>query len=325
VVLDLGLSDAVGLEALARLRDDAPTVAVVVLTGLDDEGRGAEAVAAGAQDYLVKGSVDGLLLARSLRYAVERRRAETSAQQLREAELQRGENLRLERGLLPRLLLGGDVGWATHYAPGGGRSLLGGDFYDAIELPDGSVRLCIGDVCGHGADEAALGVCLRIAWRALTLAGLDPEQTLTALDAILVRERWSDEVFATACAVEVTADRRELRLQRAGHPPPLLLGAHGVAAAQAPSLPPLGMVPGFSWPATPVELEAGGALLLYTDGVVEGRDGEGRLGVEGLARLVAGAGDVAPAALLRALLAQVTARHGGPLSDDVAQLYASFA
>src|SRR5687768_14143801 len=68
-LLDLNLPDAVGLDGLRVLREAAPDLAVLVLTGLDDERRGVEAVAAGAQDYLVKGETTGAVLHRSLRYA----------------------------------------------------------------------------------------------------------------------------------------------------------------------------------------------------------------------------------------------------------------
>src|ERR1044071_8022659 len=87
VVLDLGLPDADGLAALHRLREAAPGVPMLVLTGLSDTARGLEAVAAGAQDYLVKGRVDGELLARSMRYAIERRRAELVQAQLTAANM----------------------------------------------------------------------------------------------------------------------------------------------------------------------------------------------------------------------------------------------
>src|SRR4051794_41685122 len=68
VLLDLGLPDASGLDALERLREVAPHVAHLVLTGDRDDQRGIEAVAAGAQDYLVKGSVDGDGLRRAIPY-----------------------------------------------------------------------------------------------------------------------------------------------------------------------------------------------------------------------------------------------------------------
>lgn len=85
ILLDLGLPDASGLDALVQLRE-ASDSALVVLTGLDDSQRGVQAVAAGADDYLVKGQVDGEALGRAVRYAVERRRG---ARERREQERHR--------------------------------------------------------------------------------------------------------------------------------------------------------------------------------------------------------------------------------------------
>ena len=76
ILLDLTLSDARGLEALSRVLTVVPTVPVVVLTNHDDEALGLAAVQEGAQDYLVKGRSDGRLIARSIRYAIERKRAQ---------------------------------------------------------------------------------------------------------------------------------------------------------------------------------------------------------------------------------------------------------
>src|SRR5260370_795071 len=75
VLLDLSLPDAHGLDTLVRAHAHAPSVPIVVLTGLDDQALAVKAVRAGAQDYLVKGRVDGDLLVRSMRYATERARA----------------------------------------------------------------------------------------------------------------------------------------------------------------------------------------------------------------------------------------------------------
>ena len=76
VLLDLSLPDSHGLDTLVRLYEAAKDVPIVVLTGIEDEALGVRLIQAGAQDYLVKGSVTGPLLVRSLRYAVERKRAE---------------------------------------------------------------------------------------------------------------------------------------------------------------------------------------------------------------------------------------------------------
>ena len=78
VLLDLSLPDAFGLDTISHVVRQAPGVPIVVLTGLNDEEAAVKAVEQGAQDYLIKGQVDGHLLARSLRYAIQRHKAEES-------------------------------------------------------------------------------------------------------------------------------------------------------------------------------------------------------------------------------------------------------
>jgi serine phosphatase RsbU (regulator of sigma subunit) len=324
-LLDLNLPDAEGLEGLRRLRALAPDLAVLVLTGLDDERRGVEAVAGGAQDYLVKGSTSGVLLARSLRYAVERRRAELTQQQLSIAQLEARENARLERGLLPEpLVTDPALQLATHYRPGRRRALLGGDFFDAVQRPDGTVHAVIGDVCGHGPDEAALGVCLRIAWRTLVLAGVPAGDVLPRLQDVLVAERHAEHVFTTVCMVSLAPGGASAEIRLAGHPPPMLL-SNGSAEALAPGGPgpPLGILDDATWPAFQLPLPAVWSLLLYTDGVMDGRigDGRARLGEAGLAEVVSAAqlgADSRPHELVRLVVERAEDLNGGPLADDVA-------
>lgn len=81
VLLDLSLPDSFGLETLARWQEAAPTVPVIVLTGSDDEELAVSAVREGAQDYLVKGQIDGALLVHSLRYAIERKGVQEALRQ----------------------------------------------------------------------------------------------------------------------------------------------------------------------------------------------------------------------------------------------------
>ncbi|NHW87935.1 SpoIIE family protein phosphatase, partial [Escherichia coli] len=78
-------------------------------------------------------------------------------------------------------------------------------------------------VCGHGVDEAALGVELRVAWRALILAGVPDDEVLPALEQVLMSERRLQEIFATVATarLDLAAGRATVRL--AGHPPPVLL------------------------------------------------------------------------------------------------------
>src|SRR5271157_6615574 len=148
------------------------------------------AVASGAQDYLVKGRVEPDMLRRTLLYAIERKRAELIAVDLHASDLRARENARLERGLLPSPLLleGSEVGVVTRYRPSRTNALLGGDFYDVVQTPDRTVHIVIGDVAGHGPDEAALGVALRIAWRTLTLSGIHGAAAMRQLERILHAE-----------------------------------------------------------------------------------------------------------------------------------------
>src|SRR6202046_3806085 len=289
VLLDLGLPDSQGLDGLRWLLRERPDVAVVVLTGLADEYLGEQAVKAGGQDYLVKGDVSGRLLLRVIRYAMERRRWDEAQRQLQVARLSAEENARLERGLLPSPVLDDTrLSVSTRYRAGGQQRLLGGDFYDVVQTPDGWVHALIGDVCGRGPAEAALGVCLRVAWRALVLATRPPDEILFTLSQLLGHEREDDTMFATMCMVSVAPDRSTGWVRMAGHLPPLLVASNGVRELPTLSAPPLGLSDVRDWPGPHVRLEGSWSILLYTDGLIEGRIGRGseRLGSEGLMDLI---------------------------------------
>lgn len=325
VLLDLGLPDAVGLTALEKLRAYVPDVPVVVLTGRIDDAIGREALAAGAQDFLVKGQVDGPGLERSLRYAVERGRAMTYEREFVAAELRAQENARLQRGLLPSpLMQTADLQLALFYRPGSDRALLGGDFYDVVETATG-VHLLIGDVSGHGPDEAALGVALRITWRALVLAGLSPAEVLRGVEQVLLAERSEDERFATVAMVSLSPDLSRAELLLCGHPSPLLLLDDEVVEVAVDVVPVLTMMDGAALRPTVVELQGRWGLLLFTDGLVEGSESPGSTERLGVAELVSHLQPLVAQRLPRheiaaTLLAEAERRHGGPLADDVALL-----
>jgi serine phosphatase RsbU (regulator of sigma subunit) len=294
---------------------------------LADEHRGTEAVAAGAQDYLVKGTIDGQLLTRAIRYAVERKRADESVRRLYASEVRAAENARLERGLLPQPLVS-DHGVEVDrlYRPGRHQSLLGGDFYDVVESADGTVFALIGDVAGHGPDEAALGVCLRIAWRTLVLAGADPDTIFGSMHDVLVSERESDEVFATVAMLRADPRQGTARFWLAGHPVPLLLD--GIDVRPGPthaSGVALGIVDGAVWEGADTTVARGSTMVLFTDGLIEGYDGQApgqRLGEDGMQRVLTRLlqEGLAGKELADTLLAEVQERNGGDLTDDVALL-----
>ena len=327
VLLDLNLPTTKGLDGLRALLAVDQTAAVCVLTGLDDAHLGVAAVAAGAQDYLVKGKVDGEVLIRSLRYAVERRRAENSLLRLREEQLAAAESVRLERGLLPSpLLAGSPVRPRSFYRAGRARSVIGGDFFDAVVGPDGTVHAIVGDVCGHGPDEAALGALLRVSWRALVLAGVDEPQVLPKLQQVLVSERHDEMLFTTVCTVAIRPGPARARcwsdwpgIRRRS----CSAGRHGGSFRRSGcrwgSRPrPRGSRSGSGW-------TRGWALLLYTDGLIEGRVSQPgqRLWEEGLLKLLIEERDTSLDRLPARLVERAQELNGGPLLDDVAILLLS--
>nr|WP_308119393.1 SpoIIE family protein phosphatase [Streptomyces sp. JJ38] len=325
ILLDLAQSDLDLLRQVLRL---APGHAVLVLTREDDGERAAEAVRIGAQDYLYRDELDTRTLGRAIRYAVERKQADRAQRQLTESRLRAQENARLERGLLPTPLLGGSsLRFAARYRPGRSRALLGGDFYDTVRTSDGTVHAMIGDVCGHGPDEAALGVELRIAWRALILAGLVGDRLLATLQQVLEHERRSEEIFATLCMIDIAPDGRRAGVCLAGHPAPLLArpGAAPRLLPEDAAGPALGLLPRARWARMSVELGGCWGLMMYTDGLIEGRvsaQTRQRLGQEGMVRIVAEAmaAGATGETLLDEVLTHVRDLNGEELADDVAVL-----
>ncbi|WP_225448109.1 PP2C family protein-serine/threonine phosphatase [Streptacidiphilus sp. P02-A3a] len=328
VLLDLGLPDIVGVAAVGAIQTACPHAAVIVLTGLDEARSASAAVASGAQDYLVKGQVTPELLGRALRYAVYRKQAERAAAELRENQIRARENARLERGLLPTPLVhSASVTVNSRYLPGREQALLGGDFLDAVQTADGRIHAVIGDVSGHGPDEAALGVCLRITWRALVLAGHLGTELLDLLEQVLVAERPRAEMFATCTTVTMAADTRSATLLLAGHHEPLLCAGSVASEVSAAFGPALGITPGRrAWRPTTLPLPASGALMLYTDGLIEGRSGPGseRLGAAGLIDLISTAPASAVNGLLDHLIGAARTLNAGRHSDDLAILHLSW-
>jgi len=101
IISDLGLPDSQGLSTVKKLGAAVSSTPIVVITGLDDQRSGLEAVNAGAQDYLVKGQVSGEMLIRSMRYSIERKRIENDKARVI-AELQEAlAKVKLLSGLLP--------------------------------------------------------------------------------------------------------------------------------------------------------------------------------------------------------------------------------
>ncbi|MGW0926988.1 PP2C family protein-serine/threonine phosphatase, partial [Streptomyces sp. NPDC002755] len=181
----------------------------------------------------------------------------------------------------------------------------------------------VGDVSGHGPDAAALGVCLRIAWRALVLGGHHGPCLLHLMERILIAERGPQPLFATCALLTLDQNAATATLYLAGHHEPLLTTAKGTRELAAAHGMALGIAPhSATWPATLVPLPAVGALTLYTDGLTEGHNGSNpeRLGVEGLLTLIRSLPPTDPAAHVDRLIKETQTLNAGRHTDDLAVL-----
>ncbi|WP_407703886.1 SpoIIE family protein phosphatase [Streptomyces smaragdinus] len=178
----------------------------------------------------------------------------------------------LQRAMLPRRipsLPGAEI--AVRYRSAGNGRDIGGDWYDVIPLPNGRVAAVIGDVQGHDTHAASVMGQLRIVLRAYAAEGHSPG-TVIARASVFLHEL-DTERFATCCYVEADLESGALRIVRAGHVDPLVRGADGVARwLSVPGGLPLGLSADFDrleYPVTRIDLAAGDAMLLCTDGMLE--------------------------------------------------------
>jgi PAS domain S-box-containing protein len=177
----------------------------------------------------------------------------------------------LQRSLLPeRLPRIEGLEIAARYLPAGMGAAIGGDWYDALERPDGRVALVVGDVVGHGLRAAATMGQLRNAFRAYGLAENSPAEVMAKVNRLVMTGE--DEAMATVLYLVLDRESGEVSFASAGHPPPLVLAPDGVSFLEGGRAVPIGAVePGVFREATAV-LPEDASLLLYTDGLVERRD-----------------------------------------------------
>lgn len=193
---------------------------------------------------------------------------------------------------------------------------VGGDVYDFLRLDDGRLAVALGDVTGHGIDAAADMAMAKFVFRSLAREHPEPADFLGAANEVVVEEVGPSK-FITMAYVVVDPATGEVACGCAGHPLPRLV-ADGTVRSLGSSGLALGIDPGQSYEELRGELPAGGALVVYTDGVIEARNGSEMYGEERLDALLAQKAGLQAAPLARAVVDDCRAFAGGDLADDCA-------
>jgi PAS domain S-box-containing protein len=228
----------------------------------------------------------------------------------------------LQDSLLPeRLPTIPGVEVAARYVAAGEGIEVGGDFYDLFELGEGDWSVVMGDVCGKGADAAALTALARYTLRATASPATRPSETLQTLNDAVLRQR-GDGRFVTVAYARMTTNGRSARLtlSSGGHPPPIVLRADGHAEPVGPSGTLLGVVPDPQLSEETIELGPGDALFLYTDGVTEAHAPDHLLEAADVARMLEKCGGSDAVELVRCVEESVRALSVAPPGDDIAML-----
>jgi hypothetical protein len=209
---------------------------------------------------------------------------------------------------------------AAAYHPAWNGLQVGGDFYDVFTTTEGQWYLVIGDVCGKGAEAAAVTALARYTLRTAAARRRSPAAILRWVgDAMLHQDAARGRFCTIACAhIDLLRTPARVTVACGGHPLPVLRHADGrVAELGAPGTL-LGLAPDPALQDRTAELHPGDTLVLYTDGLTEARAPQALWGPEELARAVAAAPSE-PAALVEALVAAALPTDTAP-RDDLAVL-----
>ena len=206
---------------------------------------------------------------------------------------------------------------AAAYHPAGHGTQVGGDFYDVFSVADGDWVVTLGDVCGKGYEAAIVTALVRHTIRALCVGEERPHAVLAGLDEVL--QHHPTDRFCTAVLLRLhrEGDGWRVTIALGGHPQPLLVRSGVPSAWVGEHGPLIGVVTRPVHRDTVLHLDPGDTLLLFTDGVTEGRRGDELYGEDRLVALVDRVGPV-PSALVDETVRAVADFQSGTLRDDVA-------
>ena len=308
-----------GLELIPKVRALDGSLPIVVMTGWGNVDTAVEAMRSGARSFVQKPWEDVTLL-EILQREIEEARATKHSDAKQKREL---EDARLiQRGLLPTTTpqLAG-LRLASSWQPANG---VGGDCFDMLTFGTGAMGVYIADVAGKGVPAALLMSNLQAAVRAFAQDGASPASVTASVNRLLCRNMVSGR-FITFCYARIDTEARRLTFANAGHNPPMLVRSSGRVDTLAPGGTVLGVFPDSAYSQGDFPIAPGDRLVLYTDGITEGRNTAGdEYGEERLAESALRHRRLSADEMLAAMLQDVTNFNNGAYEDDATMIVGAF-
>lgn len=219
----------------------------------------------------------------------------------------------LQRSLLP--VLPEDqptVSWGAQLQPAG---QIGGDFYDLVPFPDGTVAFVLADIAGKGIPAAMMLVSTRASFRTLVHEHRQPVALASRLSSA-INDNTGGQAYVTCIVGRIDTEAAILTCVNAGHPPGLVVRDDGVVRLDLGG-PPAGLLPEAAYAESVVALQPGDRVVFVTDGITEALEPPSGSPLESIAAIVRGLGrQVTPAAICDALIAEAVKGPGPAGVDD---------
>lgn len=289
ILLDIMMPKIDGLEVCRRLRKDSslPFIPIILVTAKGDSKDIIAGFEAGGDEYLTKPVDHTSLVARVKSMLRIKKLHDLAVDQAEQLKQQLETASKVQSLFLPTPhKLRADVNIWTYSAPA---SYVGGDLYDIISIPDGSLLVYVADICGKGVEAALIMAALSTMIRLEVPFHSELTDLLKVVNKSMFNLSSAEGYFATIICGRYWPENGRLQLLRAGHPFPVWIRSGSLQNLPKLEGTPLGITPDICYETHDIHLAEGDSCLFYSDGVIEAENEAGEmLGTENLIQGIVG-------------------------------------
>jgi serine phosphatase RsbU (regulator of sigma subunit) len=290
VLLDIMMPKLDGIEVCRRLKTDPalPFLPIIMVTARTDAKDIVAGLEAGSDEYLTKPVDHAALMARVKSMLRIKALQDTVMEQSAKLKTQLKTAAKIQSLFWPEIpaLGGGSHIWAISRPA----AYVGGDLYDVIRLPDGSVLAYVADVSGKGVPAALIMAALSALIRSAAMQECEIDLLLAAVNNTVYDLASEEGFFATIVLSRFWPSNGGMHLASAGHLPPVCVAGHGGQEISLPKSIAIGVTPDARYDKTETRLAHGESVLFFSDGVIEAENEEkARFGIERVLGHVEGA------------------------------------